>query len=150
MENKDTINSLNGLLQITNDRLEGFKNVDTKMISSYPKLSDVYERMVTQAAEMRTDLANLIKEIGGDLENSTSLAGDLHRSWIDLKNSLSMNRDEATLESVVFGETAAMKAYEKVLEKGNLSEKTSIVIKNQLDIIKDSVEKFKYLKEGKS
>lgn len=106
--------------------------------------------MVTQAAEMRTDLANLIKEIGGELENSTSFAGDLHRSWIDLKNSLSMNRDEAALESVVFGETAAMKAYEKVLEKGNLSEKSSIVIKNQLDIIKDSVDKFKYLQEEKS
>lgn len=149
MENKDTISSLNGLLQITNDRLEGFKNVDTKMISSYPKLSDVYERMVTQAAEMRTDLTNLIKEIGGKLENSTSLAGDLHRSWIDLKNSLSMNRDEATLESVVFGETAAMKAYEKVLKEGNLSEKSSIVIENQLHIIKDSVDKFKYLKEEK-
>ena len=43
IENKDTINSLNGLLQITNDRLEGFKNADTKMISSYPKLMSTKE-----------------------------------------------------------------------------------------------------------
>lgn len=150
MENTAEIGVLNDLLQITNDRLEGFKNVDTKMISSYPKLSDVYERMVTQAAQMRTDLAGIIKEKGGEVNNTTSMAGSLHRTWIDLKNSLSANRDEATLESVVFGESAAMNAYEKVLQREDLSADSYRILKDQFDIIRDSVDKFQYLKEERN
>ena len=150
MENTVEIVVLNELLQITNDRLEGFKNVDTKMISSYPKLSDVYERMVTQAAQMRTDLAGIIKEKGGEVNNTTSVAGSLHRTWIDLKNSLSANRDEATLESVVFGESAAMNAYEKVLQREDLSADSYRIVKDQFDIIRDSVDKFQYLKEERN
>lgn len=150
MENTVEIVVLNELLQITNDRLEGFKNVDTKMISSYPKLSDVYERMVTQAAQMRTDLAGIIKEKGGEVNNTTSMAGSLHRTWIDLKNSLSANRDEATLESVVFGESAAMNAYEKVLQREDLSADSYRIVKDQFDIIRDSVDKFQYLKEERN
>ena len=147
MENSKTVDALNDLLQITNDRLEGFKKVDTKMIESYGDLSKEYDHMVTESTQMRTELSSLVRERGGDPDNSTTVAGGLHRTWIDVKNSLTGNKDEATLENVVFGEHAAINAYEGVLESGDLCPESSKVVQDQLHKLKSSYAKFDNLEK---
>lgn len=149
MKNTKTLDVLNNLLQITNDRLEGFKNVDTKMISSYPKLRDEYDHGVIQSNRFRTELFALIKEKGGDPDDTATVEGGLHRAWIDLKNSLSFNKGEATLENVLFGESAAIKAFENALESGDLCPKSSKVVQDQLNELKDSYRKYESLEENK-
>lgn len=148
MENNKEVDVLNNLLQITNDRLEGFKNVDTKMISSYPKLRDEYDQGVIQSNRMRTELTSLIQESGGDPSDTATVAGGLHRTWIAVKNSLSFNNGEATLENFLFGESAAIKAFENALESGDLCQENSRVVKNQLNELKDSYRKFESLEEN--
>ncbi len=148
MENDKTINTLNDLLQITNDRLEGFQNVDTKMISSYSGLRKQYDHMVIQSNKMRTELSALIKEKGGEPNDTSTVAGGLHRTWIDVKNSLSFDRDEATLESVLFGENAAIDAFEKALDSGNLCQECSKLVMDQLHELKSSYVKFSSLEKN--
>lgn len=142
MENSKTVEVLNNLLQINNDRLEGFKNVDTKMIGSLSGLMKEYDHMIVQSNRMRTELSSLIQEMGGDPNDTTTVAGGLHRTCIDLKNSLSFNRDESSLENVLFGEHAAIKAYENALDNADLCEKINKVIQDQLQEIKSSYDQF--------
>ncbi len=148
MENNKTVDVLNNLLQITNDRLEGFKNVDAKMISSYPKLRDEYDHGVIASNRMRTELSALIQERGGDPNDTTTVAGGLHRTWIDVKNSLSFDKGEATLENVLFGEGAAIKAFEKALDSGDLCPESSKVVQDQLHELRASYRKFESLEEN--
>lgn len=148
MEKNKTVEVLNDLLQITNDRLEGFKNVDTKMISSYSGLRKEYDHQIVQSNKMRTELSDLVKERGGDPNDTTTIAGGLHRTWIDVKNSISFNRDEATLENVLFGESAAIKAYENALDSGDLCPESSKVVKDQLHELKSSYDKFNSLEKN--
>ncbi len=58
----------------------------------------------------------------------TTTAGAIHRTWIDIKNSFVADKDKSTLQNVVFGEDAAIKAYQKALDSGDLSQESSRTI----------------------
>ncbi|WP_417431112.1 ferritin-like domain-containing protein [Halpernia sp.] len=145
MENKSTVNALNDLLQITNDRMEGFQKVEKKVMDFHPHLKEDFQEMATQSVKMKTELSSLIREKGGDPDNNTTVAGDLHRTWIDVKNALSADKDEASLENVTFGENAAITTYEDALKSGDLDPESTAVVRNQLMNLKSSYEKFKNL-----
>jgi len=150
MKTEQTISVLNDLLQITNDRIEGFGKVEGKIWERYPDVKDEYDRMITQSKLMRVELIDLITERGGNPDDSPSLAGALHRTWIDVKNSFTMgNREESTLENVVFGEKAAMEAYQNALDSGNLCEESSKIVADQLYNLTISYNQFKGIAEYK-
>lgn len=143
--NNPTVSTLNDLLQITNDRIEGFNKVEDKVWEKYPNLKSDYNNMVDQSQKMRLELKSLISERNGDADDSTTVAGGLHRTWIDVKNAFSSDNAESTLENVTFGENAAIEAYEKALDSGDLCPESSRVVKDQLHSLKASYEKFKNL-----
>ncbi|MEE6130376.1 PA2169 family four-helix-bundle protein [Chryseobacterium arthrosphaerae] len=143
--NNPTVSTLNDLLQITNDRIEGFNKVEDKVWEKYPNLKSDYNNMVDQSQKMRLELKSLISERNGDADDSTTVAGGLHRTWIDVKNAFSSDNAESTLENVTFGENAAIEAYEKALESGDLCPESSRVVQDQLHSLKASYEKFKNL-----
>ncbi|UOE39642.1 MULTISPECIES: ferritin-like domain-containing protein [Chryseobacterium group] len=143
--NNPTVSTLNDLLQITNDRIEGFNKVEDKVWEKYPNLKSDYNNMVDQSQKMRLELKSLISERNGDADDSTTVAGGLHRTWIDVKNAFSSDNAESTLENVTFGENAAIEAYEKALDSGELCPESSRVVQDQLHSLKASYEKFKNL-----
>ena len=147
MENGKTIDVLNNLLQIINDRIEGFKDVNVEMIESHSNLKEEYDCMVQNSYKMRTELSSLIEERGGDLKNTTTFAGGLHRAWIDVKNSFTFDKSESTLQNVIFGEDAAVKAYEKALGSGDLCAESSKIVQDQLQELKSSYHKFVSMEE---
>ena len=143
--NNPTVSTLNDLLQITNDRIEGFNKVEDKVWEKYPNLKSDYTNMVDQSQKMRLELKSLISERNGDADDSTTVAGGLHRTWIDVKNAFSSDNAESTLENVTFGENAAIEAYQKALDSGDLCPESSRVVQAQLHSLKASYEKFKNL-----
>lgn len=150
MDHQQEISVLNDLLHITNDRKEGFEKVEGKVWEMYPDVKDEYEHMISQSKIMKNELVNLITEKQGIPEDSPSMAGAVHRTWIDIKNSFTMgNLIESTLENVVFGEKAAIEAYQNALDTGDLSPKSTEVVSEQLRILKDSYRQFKKIEEYK-
>ncbi|CAH0190931.1 PA2169 family four-helix-bundle protein [Chryseobacterium sp. Bi04] len=150
MKTEQTVSVLNDLLQITNDRIEGFEKVEGKIWEMYPHIKDEYDRMISQSKIMKNELMNLIIEKNGDPKDSTSLAGAVHRTWIDIKNSFTVgNIEESTLENVVFGERAAIEAYQAALDSGDLCEKSKEIVSEQLHSLKESYNQFKKIEEYK-
>ncbi|QBJ85214.1 PA2169 family four-helix-bundle protein [Chryseobacterium gleum] len=150
MNNQEEIAVLNDLLHITNDRREGFEKVEGKVWEMYPDVKDEYDHMISQSKIMKNELINLITEKQGVPDDSTSMAGTLHRTWIDIKNSFTMgNLVESTLENVVFGEKAAIETYENALISGNLSEKSNKIVSEQLRSLKNSYNQFRKIEEYK-
>ncbi|MFS4428339.1 PA2169 family four-helix-bundle protein [Chryseobacterium sp. S90] len=150
MDNRQEISLLNDLLHITNDRIEGFEKVEGKVWEMYPDVKDEYDHMISQSKIMKNELINLITERKGVPEDSPSIAGAIHRTWIDIKNSFTMgNLVESTLENVVFGEKAAIETYENALGYGNLSEKSNKIVAEQLRNLKSSYNQFKKIEEYK-
>ncbi|MGC5745488.1 PA2169 family four-helix-bundle protein [Chryseobacterium sp. NFX27] len=150
MKTEETVAVLNDLLHITNDRIEGFEKVEGKIWEMYPGIKDEYDRMISQSKIMKNELINLINEKNGKPEDSTSIAGALHRTWIDVKNSFTLgNLEESTLENVIFGEKAAIEAYQKALDSGDLCEKSEKIVSEQLHSLKLSYQQFKKIEEYK-
>ena len=152
MENSKTITVLNDLLHITNDRIKGFERVEGKVWESYSDLKGEYDKMISQSKIMKNEIINLITERGGKAdEDTSSLAGNLHRGWIDIKNSLpTSNNDLETLENVVFGEKQAIEAYDNALKSGDLCKESSEVISDQLKQLRVSYNQFSNIEKYKS
>ncbi|MDQ8143336.1 PA2169 family four-helix-bundle protein [Chryseobacterium sp. CFS15] len=152
MENSKTISVLNDLLHITNDRIKGFERVEGKVWESYSDLKGEYDKMISQSKIMKNEIINLITERGGKPhEDTSSLAGNLHRTWIDIKNSLPVtNNDQETLENVVFGEKHAIEAYDNALKSGDLCAESSEVIADQLKQLRVSYSQFRNIERYKS
>ncbi len=151
MENEKTVSVLNDLLKITNDRIEGFGKVEGKVWEQYPDIKDEYDRMISQSKMMKNELINLINEKKGTANDSSSVAGSLHRTWIDIKNSFTIGSvEESTLSNVVFGEKAAVDAYQKVLDDGYLCPQSFDLITEQLYSLEHSYQQFKKIAEYKS
>ncbi|GAB0157574.1 hypothetical protein CHRYSEOSP005_28530 [Chryseobacterium sp. Alg-005] len=149
MKNEQTIAVLNDLLHITNDRIEGFEKVEGKIWERYPDVKNEYDHMISQSKIMKNELIDLITEINGKPQDSPSIAGTLHRTWIDIKNSFLSANVESTLENVVFGERAAIDTYEEALKNGNLSGRSLEVITSHLKNLKESYHQFEKIKEYK-
>lgn len=147
MDNSKTVSVLNDLLTITNDRIQGFSKVEDKVWEGYPHLRADYDNMVAQSATMKNELSGLITERGGEPDQTGSAAGSIHRAWIDVKNAFSGDNAEASLGNVVYGEQAAIDAYQSALDSGDLCPESSRVVLDQLHHLKASHDKFKNLED---
>ncbi|MFC4687893.1 PA2169 family four-helix-bundle protein [Epilithonimonas pallida] len=150
MDNQKIISILNDLLHIANDRLEGFEKVEGKIWEMNHDLQDFYEHMTSQSKIMKNQLINLISEKGGKPDDSTSVAGGFHRAWIDIKNAFLLGSlESSTLENVLFGENAAIQAYQEALDSGDLDDKSAEIVAEQLKTIKDYTHQFKGVLDNK-
>ncbi|MEN4761712.1 MULTISPECIES: PA2169 family four-helix-bundle protein [unclassified Chryseobacterium] len=147
MNNDKTVSVLNDLLNITNDRIEGFSKVEDKVWDTHSGLKSDYDQMVSQSQTMKNDLIHLINQKGGEADNTTSTAGAIHRAWIDVKNSFSGDKDDSTLGNVVFGENAAIDAYQSALDSGDLCPESTRLVSDQLHHLKSSYAKFENLED---
>ncbi|WP_267405217.1 MULTISPECIES: PA2169 family four-helix-bundle protein [unclassified Chryseobacterium] len=147
MNNDKTVSVLNDLLNITNDRIEGFSKVEDKVWDTHSGLKSDYDQMVSQSQTMKNDLIRLINQKGGEADNTTSTAGAIHRAWIDVKNSFSGDKDDSTLGNVVFGENAAIDAYQSALDSGDLCPESTRLVSDQLHHLKSSYAKFENLED---
>ena len=64
---------------------------------------------------MTTELQAEVRRLGGDPERSGSMAGALHRGWLDIKSVVTGKDDHAILAEAERGEDVATNAYESAL-----------------------------------
>src|ERR687886_1298407 len=65
------------------------------------------------AAELQAE----VRRLGGDPEKRGSVAGSLHRGWMNLKSAVTGKDDEAIIAECERGEETAVQSYEDALEK---------------------------------
>ncbi|MFN3580826.1 MAG: PA2169 family four-helix-bundle protein [Pseudomonas sp.] len=115
MDNKELIETLNDLIETSKDGEEGFKVCaeDVKR----PELKALFSDRAVQCGRAASELQAIVFKLGGDPENSTSLAGDMHRRWVDLKSLITGKSEQAVLNECERGEDVAKKNYSEALEK---------------------------------
>lgn len=112
--NKELVKDLNGLLEKNNDAVRGYNEAAEKAKS--PNLKTFLQRNSGTRKSFAADLKQEVVSLGGDPEQDTSTAADLHRGWINFKSALSSDKDESVLEECIRGEDAALKEYDSVLK----------------------------------
>ncbi|MCW2269766.1 hypothetical protein D3C77_58700 [compost metagenome] len=113
--NKDVISVLNELIEFSKDGEKGFKTSAEDVKN--PELRTYFLQRAGECGTAASELQHQVRALGGDPETSTSVSGDLHRGWVNLKSMLTGKDEEAVLNEVERGEDHALKAYKDALEK---------------------------------
>ena len=113
---KDLANDMNTLLARSRDAREGYVEASHNLKNGGP-LDKWMHEYSDQRLRFSIELEKEINILGGDPDFDTSILGDLHRAWIDLKGTFSDNEPLAMLEECHRGETKAYNDYGDLLEK---------------------------------
>ena len=115
MTDKDTVATLNDLIETSKDGEYGFN-----ACAEHLRDTSLKQSMLTRAAECRTavtELQGLVVQHGGDAATHGSAAGAVHRGWVAVKGTLSGYSDVAVLDECERGEDVAMDKYRAALQK---------------------------------
>lgn len=143
---KETIKVLNDLIETSKDGEAGFKDLAENTKNEH--LRSVFTRAAGDTASAAAELQGLVRNLGGDPETTTSVAGDLHRRWVDLKSAVTGKDDAALLNEAERGEDVAKKSYRKALENSDVAPDVRAVIQKQYDGVLRNHDKIKALRDA--
>lgn len=108
--------TLNDLVKINNDRIEGYEKAADEIKSSDVDLQAIFRKMANESQTYKQELHEKIYALGGEVATDTTISGKIYRTWMSVKQAFSGSDRKSILESCEFGEDAAQKAYNEALE----------------------------------
>ncbi len=139
---------LNDLLEKNYDSEKGYKLAEEKV--NDPRLKEIFKSRAQNRYDFGHELKAEIRNYGESPDKGTSIKGDLHRSWMNIKSSFSSNKEEAILEEAIRGEKAAVADYDSAIAEEDLPLSTKELLIKQRDHIKDALEQVKTLERKES
>lgn len=147
ISNDDVISTLNGLIETCKDGQEGFTTAAEGIERS--DLKSLFYEFAQQRSQFAGELQSLVQSLGGDPGNSGSVAGAIHRGWIDIKSAV-MGKDEASiLNECERGEDSAKNAYKSALEE-SLPANVQGTVQTQYTAILSAHDRIKALRDSAS
>lgn len=144
MDNKAVISELNDLIETCLDGKKGFQECADDLKN--PQLKSTMAKRAQDCASAATELQQLVVRLGGDPEHKASVAGALHRKWVDIKSAITGHSDEAILNECERGEDVALKSYKSALEK-DLPVEVRAVVERQLVGVQQNHDQIKALRD---
>ena len=114
MENEKTIDVLNSLITINNDRIEGYETASGE--TEEQDLKALFAQFITNSKQCKDELSKEVTRLGGTPAEGTLASGKVFRVWMGVKAALTAKDREAILNSCEYGEDEAQDTYEDVLE----------------------------------
>jgi len=146
--NKETIETLNDLVLINNDRILGYENALKDLDENDEELRPVFLELIDQSHSFKVQLGTEIEVLGKDIEQGTSTSGKLHRTWLNLKATFSGHSEKSILEECEFGEDAIKKAYESALEEEGIPNYIKDILRDQQDELLEAHDEIKALRDS--
>ena len=106
---------LNDLIQINNDRINGYEKAGEEIRDKDVDLQAMFSKFANDSRKYSSELSREVIRLGGNPDTGTTGSGKLYRVWMDVKAIFSGKDRQAILESCEFGEDAAQKAYRTAL-----------------------------------
>jgi len=143
MKPDKVISTLNNLIEINRDSQKGYQEAAERIEN--PQIKEFCFEQSRTRAQFVGDLQQQVRSLGGDPENTGSVAAAVHRGWIDLKSALG-GGDHAILAASETGEDYAVKEYKKALDE-TLPAPVRDVIERQWQSIKLAHDKVKGMRD---
>ncbi|MEM8527351.1 MAG: PA2169 family four-helix-bundle protein [Bacteroidota bacterium] len=145
IDHSKAIDALNDLLARNYDAEKGYKQAaeqveETRLVSWF-----------NSKAQERYDFGHEIKEeirsLGGTPEKGTTVKGDLHRTWLNVKSALSLDTTEAILEECERGEETFVETYDEALKDTALPASTRSLLIGQRNKAASALARVEQLEE---
>jgi uncharacterized protein (TIGR02284 family) len=147
MQNEEAVDVLNNLIEINNDRIEGYETASKE--TKEDSLSSMFSRFIETSLKCREELTEEVERLGGTPVEGTKISGKFFRAWMDVKAALTGNDHKAILDSCEYGEETALETYDKALrdDSEHLSIEQRDMIDAQREMIKADYDEIKELKD---
>ncbi|MGY5851509.1 ferritin-like domain-containing protein [Salegentibacter sp. F14] len=134
---------LNRLLEKNIDAEKGYRFASENVKD--PQLKAFFAERAEERYDFIHQLKTEIRNFGETPKEKSSMVGDAHRTWMNLKTALSVNKSEASLEEAVRGEKVAVEEYNEVLDDPELPDNTTNILQKQKNDIMAALNKVKSL-----
>jgi uncharacterized protein (TIGR02284 family) len=111
--NEEVISTLNNLIETCRDGQNGFQTAADGVKNA--ELKQLFQQYSRQRAGFVGELQGEVRRLGGDPEDSGSVAATLHRGWIDIKAAVTGDDDKAVVSEAERGEDSAVSNYRAAL-----------------------------------
>ncbi len=147
MDNSKCIDKLNKLVEINNDRVEGYETAAKEMENG--ELHTLFGKLAATSHNNLSELRAQVNKLGGEATEGTRVTGKFFRAWMDVKAALSSNERQTVLDSCEFGEDKALEAYNDVLEDPQcLSPELLMMIQKQQSALRQDHDHVKALRDA--
>lgn len=127
---------LTNIIEICTDSYKGYETAAKNINES--SLQTIFNRLAQQRKLFVEELKNEALIAGFEVNESGSVAGFFHRTWLSTKAAFSFNNIESVIDSSLTGEKEAIEVYNNSIRQdmpSNINEKLIA----QLDLIKGAV-----------
>lgn len=143
-----TADVLNDLIQINNDRIEGYQKAIEELKSTDSDLQHLFNTFIAQSSTIKLALESEVATLGEEIDTGTTTSGKIYRAWMDVKTVFTGKSRVSILENCEFGEDAAQKAYKEAEETEGLANNIQRLITSQKAELKTSHDKVKILRDS--
>ncbi|NNC82941.1 MAG: PA2169 family four-helix-bundle protein [Flavobacteriales bacterium] len=144
MQNRDEqIDKLQTLLNRAYDSHNGYSEAADSVDNRSLKL--FLFNVSLERKDMIQVLSDQIRSLGGEPNDSGSIKGALHRTWLNVKSALSSDTEESVLEECLRGERTFIEDYMEVLQENVLPREVQNVLSRQLGLVQERVKKLESL-----
>ncbi len=136
MKNDNSIEVLNSLITINNDRIEGYETASDE--TEEQDLKTMFTEFKQTSQRCKQELVNEVIKMGGTPAEGTRTDGKVYRVWMDFKAAVTGKDRKAILNSCEYGEDIAVNTYEKVLNDklSDVTPEQQTIINEQYALIK--------------
>jgi len=146
--NEKTYDVLNDLIQINNDRIEGYERAAKETASEDSDLRSLFLSMASESRRYANELTRYVSQAGEEPADGTTGSGKIYRAWMDVKGTFTGKDRKAILASCEYGEDAAQKAYDEALKTdAELPTEIRQLITDQKSSLRKSHDKIKRMRD---
>jgi uncharacterized protein (TIGR02284 family) len=146
LKNAEVVNVLNDLIETCEDGIHGFQTASDAV--SNPTAKALFSSRLPNIQRGMSELKAEVRRLGGDPDKRGTIAGAMHRGWINLKSAVTGKNEEAIVMECERGEEHAAHVYEDALQK-DLPEDTRAIVDRQYRGVVENLERVRALsKDG--
>lgn len=141
MNYPSSISAINSLIEINNDRIEGYATAAVE--TDEEDLKTIFHQLAETSRKFNSELVFEVNKLNGTPIEGTSTIGKFFRVWMDMKTALTQHDRKFILESCAYGEEIALEAYGIALSRDlkDLSLEIQGIVQQQKEILKKDSDK---------
>ncbi len=144
-----SIEVLNDLIQINNDRVDGFERASKELSAEDNDLRNLFTLFAQDSRNNVQELTAVVALGGETPEKGNSILGTVHRAWLDTKATFTGHNRKSILEECERGEDAIKKAYRSALSTDNyLTAEATALLTKQQEKINEGHDRIKALRDS--
>lgn len=129
MKNDNSIDVLNTLITINNDRIKGYETAIGE--TEDRDLKTTFAQFIKTSKECKDELVKAVTKLGGTPDDGTRVDGKIYRAWMDFKAMVTGKDRKAILNSCEYGEDVAVNTYENAMNDDDLANEFGIMVAKQ-------------------